>query len=119
MGNTINKICKIHGETEFAYRTDNRHRCKKCNTDAVIKRRKRIKLDAIEYKGGKCEKCGYNKCVGALEFHHSDPKEKDFHISQSGHSRSWERVKDELDKCVLLCSNCHKEIHEELHNTSS
>jgi 5-methylcytosine-specific restriction endonuclease McrA len=119
MENNIIKVCKIHGETEFAYRSDNRHRCKKCNTDAVIKRRKKIKIDAIRYKGGSCQKCGYDKCVSALEFHHLDPNEKDFNISKSGHSRSWERVKNELDKCVLLCSNCHKETHEELEKTSS
>jgi 5-methylcytosine-specific restriction endonuclease McrA len=119
MENNIIKICKIHGESEFSYRSDKRYRCKKCNSDAVIKRRKQIKLDAIQYKGGKCEKCGYDRCVGALEFHHLDPNKKDFNISKSGHSRSWKRVKDELDKCILLCSNCHKETHEELNKMSS
>ena len=66
---------------------------------------------AITYKGGKCQSCGYNKCLEALEFHHIDPKQKDFSISQYGHSRSWERVRKELDKCVILCANCHREIH--------
>ena len=119
MENNIIKICKIHGETEFTYRTDKRFRCKKCNTDAVIKRRKTVKIKAVEYKGGCCQKCGYDKCISALEFHHLDPNQKDFHISKSGHSRSWERVKNELDKCVLLCSNCHKETHEEIEKMSS
>lgn len=78
---------------------------------AVNKRRRKIKKMAIEYKGGKCQKCGYNKCNAALEFHHIDSNEKDFNISKKGHCRSWEKVKDELDKCILVCSNCHKEIH--------
>jgi predicted DNA-binding protein YlxM (UPF0122 family) len=78
---------------------------------AVNKRRRKIKEMAIAYKGGVCQECGYDKCNSALEFHHLDPNEKDFNISKNGHSRSWKRVKDELDKCILVCSNCHKEIH--------
>jgi DNA-binding CsgD family transcriptional regulator len=78
---------------------------------AVQKRRKKIKELAIEYKGGKCEKCGYNKYVGAMEFHHLDPNKKDFSLSQKGHCRSWKAVKKELDKCILVCANCHREIH--------
>jgi predicted DNA-binding protein YlxM (UPF0122 family) len=81
---------------------------------AVSKRRRKIKQMAVEYKGGKCVKCGYNKYIGALEFHHLDPTVKDFTISNSGHCRSWEKVKDELDKCILVCSNCHAEIHAEM-----
>ena len=67
------------------------------------------KLEAIEYKGGKCERCGYNKCIQALDFHHINPKEKDFTIS--GGTKSFESLKSELDKCILVCKNCHSEIH--------
>jgi len=74
--------------------------------------RKELKNKAVEYKGGCCEKCGYNKCNEALEFHHLDPNEKDFGIG--GRTRSWENVKKELDKCMMVCANCHREIHEEL-----
>lgn len=81
---------------------------------AVKKRRKTIRLKAIEYKGGKCSLCGYSRCFDALEFHHLDPLKKDFAISQYGHSRSWERVKSELDKCVMVCANCHRELHAQL-----
>jgi predicted DNA-binding protein YlxM (UPF0122 family) len=81
---------------------------------SVSKRRRKIKEMAVEYKGGKCVKCGYNKYIGALEFHHLDPTVKDFAISNSGHCRSWEKVKDELDKCILVCANCHAEIHAEM-----
>ena len=77
----------------------------------VSERRRKIKDMAIEYKGGKCEKCGYNKCNGALEFHHLNPEEKDFSISTSGTTKSFERIKKEIDKCILVCANCHREIH--------
>ena len=81
---------------------------------AVQKRRKKIKELAVEYKGGKCEKCGYNKCISALEFHHTNPEEKDFSLGDKGYCRAWESVKRELDKCIMVCANCHREIHEEL-----
>ncbi len=54
--------------------------------------------------------CGYNKCLSALEFHHIDPLKKDFNISQF-RTTSFESIKKELDKCDLLCANCHREIH--------
>lgn len=78
---------------------------------AVYKRRKKIRQLAVEYKGGQCEHCGYKTCIDALEFHHSDPSEKDFSISEKGYTRSWAKIKEELDKCVLLCANCHRELH--------
>lgn len=78
---------------------------------AVQKRRKKIREMAVKYKGGECELCGYCRCINVLEFHHKDPDKKDFGISASGHSRAWLRVKTELDKCVILCANCHREIH--------
>jgi hypothetical protein len=56
-------------------------------------------------------RCGYDRCLEALEFHHIASGEKDFGISARGHSRSWEKTRQELDKCILLCANCHREIH--------
>lgn len=76
---------------------------------AVAKRRRKIKLLSIEYKGGKCQICGYNKCPAALDLHHINGK-KDFGIGDKGYTRSWEIVKKELDKCILVCANCHREI---------
>lgn len=78
---------------------------------AVSKRRKKIKQMAVERKGGKCQLCGYSKYIGALEFHHIDPDTKEFGLGLDGMTRSWDRVKNETDKCVLVCSNCHREIH--------
>jgi endogenous inhibitor of DNA gyrase (YacG/DUF329 family) len=68
-----------------------------------------MKVKAVAYKGGKCTECGYNKCLGAMEFHHLDEKTKSFELSNC-HTRSWATVLKELDKCILLCSNCHKEV---------
>ena len=78
---------------------------------AVAKRRKKIKAMAVEYRGGRCMICGYSKCVEALDFHHIDPKTKSFGLGLGGLTRSWERVKNEADKCMLICANCHREVH--------
>lgn len=77
---------------------------------AVTKRRRKLKTLAVELKGGKCQICGYCKYVGALDFHHSQG-EKDFIMGDDGYTHSWAKIKKELDKCVLVCSNCHREIH--------
>ena len=77
---------------------------------AVAKRRRKIKILAIEYKGGKCQICGYFKFPGALDLHHLDPKTKKFALGDKGYTRSWKIIKLELDKCALLCANCHREV---------
>ena len=71
--------------------------------------RKRTKELLVEYKGGKCEFCGYDKCIEALEFHHIDETTKEFAIS--GSTKSLEKQKKEADKCYMLCANCHRELH--------
>lgn len=81
-------------------------------SDDVVRWRQRLKIKAIKYKGGCCIVCGYDRCVSALSFHHLDPKTKDFGIS--GKTMSWNRVQLELAKCVLLCHNCHAEVHSEV-----
>jgi 5-methylcytosine-specific restriction endonuclease McrA len=78
----------------------------------VIKRRRVLKAKAIEHKGGQCLICGYRKTNGALTFHHKNPKTKSFGLSARGVTRSWSKVQKELDKCVLLCANCHAEVHD-------
>ncbi len=74
------------------------------------------KLKAIEYKGGCCQNCGYSKYYGALEFHHVDPKEKELNWTKL-RLTSWANIQKELDKCVLLCANCHREVHDDLRKT--
>ena len=110
----IIKYCKKHGDTPHV-REGDRWRCKKCRVEAVQKRRQILKLKAIEYKGGKCCICGYNKCMDALDFHHLNENKKSFGVAEKGYTRSWEKVKEELDKCILVCTNCHREIHVGLH----
>ena len=103
------QVCFRPGYTEHSGAV--RVRCKKCNVESVVRRRKKLKAMALEYKGGRCAKCDYDRCSAALEFHHEDPDFKEFGICESGNTRSWDAVKEELDKCVLLCSNCHREAH--------
>lgn len=66
---------------------------------------------AVEYKGGKCVFCGYCRDIAALDFHHLDETQKDFGLSQKGLTRSWQKIQEELGKCILVCANCHREIH--------
>lgn len=77
----------------------------------VKKRRLKLRQMAVDYKGGKCMLCGYSRNIKALDFHHLDEKSKEFGLSDRGMTRSWEKVKKEADKCVLVCANCHREIH--------
>ena len=107
--------CNIHGITVFHNFSDGksrRWRCGKCASSAVTKRRREVKKMAVEYKGGCCSICGYGKSVWAIDFHHTDPTKKDFSIGKSGATRSWEKTKLELDKCIAVCRNCHAELHE-------
>lgn len=78
---------------------------------AVAKRRKTIRARALEFKGGKCEICGYARCQQALEFHHEREGQKSFGISEKGYTRAWELVEKEISSCALVCANCHREIH--------
>lgn len=103
--------CKKHGKSKFYFPTGRRPRCSKCSSDAVTRRRHGVKKKAVEYKGGKCVQCGYSKCLQAMDFHHLDPKVKEFAISVEGITRSWEKIRVELDKTILVCKNCHAEIH--------
>ncbi len=97
---------------EYEYSRKAGHTKEICNSCHVNRRRKKRKLDAIAYKGGKCVKCGYDEHPTVLEFHHLDPNQKDFTIS-GNHARKWDLVKEELDKCILLCANCHRLVHAE------
>jgi len=70
------------------------------------------KLKAIKYKGGKCEVCGYSKCTAALDFHHKNPLTKNgYGTGALKQHWTFERNKSEIDKCILVCVRCHREIH--------
>lgn len=102
--------CPTHGLTAFVPRVDGRFRCGRCRSEAVSKRRRSVKRILVEEAGGKCIVCGYSRCHRALEFHHLDPRTKEFDLGRTGVSRSLARCQAEACKCVLLCSNCHAEV---------
>lgn len=79
--------------------------------------RRAMKKEAVKRHGGKCEICGYNKCIDALSFHHLDPSVKNFGLAQDGVMHSWEEYLKETEKCILVCANCHAEIHYKEHNS--
>jgi len=81
--------------------------------ETLQKSRNLRKEEMVYVMGDKCQLCGYNKCIKALEFHHIDPKEKDFTFDKAK-SKSWEITNLELQKCILVCANCHREIHDDL-----
>jgi len=85
-----------------------RSECKDCFSKIQSEQQQKRKVKLIELKGGCCSICGYNKCNGALEFHHLDETKKEFGLSKI---MSWENTLLELDKCILVCSNCHRELH--------
>lgn len=85
-------------------------RCRDCRTLEHAARRRSIKKQAIEYLGGHCVKCGYAEDFPEVyDFHHVDPSTKDYDIFKS--VKAFEVIKPELDKCILLCANCHRKEH--------
>jgi hypothetical protein len=84
--------------------------CNDCQRKKNSGKWRERKQEFVDYKGSKCEICGYDKCLGALSFHHKDTSQKDpdWNLMKN---RLLEKVKNELDKCSLLCNNCHSELH--------
>jgi hypothetical protein len=79
---------------------------------AQKRRGRSAKLELMALRGNKCTICGYSRNHAALEFHHSDPVTKKFQLDQrSLANRSWEEIMEEMEKCILVCANCHAEIH--------
>ena len=108
-------VCK----KEFSPNNSNRRYCYDCSpiglspADRIRYLKRVIKNILIQEKGGKCEICGYNNCLGALDFHHTDSQEKEFTLSQVNLSESFsmEDLRKEANKCIILCANCHRELH--------
>jgi predicted HNH restriction endonuclease len=73
-------------------------------------RRKRLKEEAVKIAGEKCKVCGYNKCISALEFHHNQSN-KEGNVSTLLKNGSRQKLLKEAEKCILLCANCHRELH--------
>ncbi len=109
----VKYLC-LCGESEPSSFTHGRlSECCKCRSLRQNKLHNKYKEQAVEYKGGKCQKCGYDKCLASLDFHHIDSNEKDPEWKKM-RSRAFESIKHELDKCLLVCRNCHGEIHDEI-----
>jgi transposase len=102
--------CPQHGMTTFRRKSTGGYRCTKCRSEAVSRRRRKVKRLLVEEAGGGCRVCGYNRSVAALEFHHLAPAEKSFSLSHRGVARSLDKARSEARKCVLLCANCHAEV---------
>jgi DNA-binding CsgD family transcriptional regulator len=102
--------CRHHGRADFYVAPDATYHCKSCRAENVAKSRRNKKDDLVREAGGRCVLCGYDKCLGALHFHHVDPRTKSFGIAMRGHTRSFEKLLAEARKCVLLCANCHAEV---------
>ncbi len=104
-------LCRVCG-TRFEYVRAKRHRREVCRKCLDRQRRRRLKQRCVEYLGGKCMVCGYNKSAAAMHFHHREQSQKVFSIS-ARLRWAWETVKHELDKCDLICANCHAELHDQ------
>jgi transposase len=102
--------CPTHGMTDYWLEGRGYYRCLKCRWERVTRRRRSLKQILVAEAGGGCQVCGYDRCVGALHFHHLDPAEKRFTIAHRGVTRSLEGARHEAQKCALLCANCHAEV---------
>jgi transposase-like protein len=102
--------CTQHGMTIFVRRSAGGYRCAQCRAEAVTRRRRKIKQQLVSDAGGRCVVCGYDRYIGALEFHHLSPADKSFSLSHRGVTRSLEKARAEASKCALLCANCHAEV---------
>lgn len=102
--------CHRHGDVEFFMNNAGTWRCRKCGQEAVMRRRRKIKKILVDEAGGGCCICGYNAYMGALQFHHIDPKRKRFNLAGKGHTVALRIAREEAAKCVLLCANCHAEV---------
>lgn len=106
----VTLTCPHHGETEFSLEGRGYYRCKRCRSEAVTRRRQKVKRILAQEAGGQCFVCGYDRCIGALEFHHLHPAEKRLGLSYGGFAYAIATLREEAKKCVLLCANCHAEV---------
>jgi transposase len=109
---TVTMGCPRHGESEFCLTGQGSYRCKRCRSEAVSRRRRRVKETLVKEAGGRCRICGYSRNMRALHFHHVDPSSKRHEINAKGVAIALDKLRVEARKCVLLCSNCHAEVED-------
>lgn len=102
--------CRTHGMTAFILEGRGYYRCTRCRLERVAARRRKVKEILVREAGGRCVVCGYDRFMGALQFHHLDPAAKSFGIARNGHTRGIAEARVEAAKCVLVCANCHAEL---------
>lgn len=109
----VQKICKHHGSTEYVLEGRGSYRCKRCRSERVTIKRRNLRKQLVTIFGSKCinPDCNYSKYAGNLTFHHLDPSKKKFAISGKGLTRSFDKLYAEAKKCILICHNCHGEVH--------
>lgn len=110
----LERRCEHHGRTMFVLEGRGSYRCMRCRSQRVSAWRRRAKRRLVAEAGGKCRLCGYDRFLGALQFHHLDPQCKSFSLSARGCTRSLSELREEAAKCILLCGNCHAEVESGL-----
>lgn len=108
------KVCSACGNekpiSEFYKNGQYPHpECRKCFNKRSTEQQRKRKEQMVRLKGGKCSRCGYQGHIASFDFHHLDPKKKNFGIGNFK-NRSLSNLQDELAKCILLCANCHREL---------
>lgn len=114
----ITRKCTRHGLTAFVHepsKAGTGYRCRKCRVEAVTRKRQALKAKLVAHLGGACTACGYSECLDALHFHHIEGKDSD--ISALIGAYRAKKVWKEVDRCVLLCANCHAEHHYKVRRT--
>jgi transposase-like protein len=109
---TVTMRCRRHGETVFWLNGRGYYRCKRCRSDSVSRRRRKVKAILVGEAGGHCCICGYDRNMRALHFHHLEPSQKRHEINAKGVAIAIDKLRAEARKCVLLCSNCHAEVED-------
>lgn len=109
MGKRKCEYCGKHKNNAEFYK--GRKKCKSCCSKSSNEERLFRKITLVKMKGGKCQKCGYNKNLSALDFHHVKERGMERGLSLANTMLSWDKILQESEKCILVCKNCHSEIH--------
>ena len=115
------EICNKQFETiknghtrKYCYECSPSEKSGMTHNEIILHKRRIMKNKLVQLKGGCCQICGYKKSIWALQFHHLNPTEKDFQLFKS--CKDFNKLKQEAEKCILVCANCHAELHEKLFN---
>lgn len=111
LGDRKEYLCKDCGTTNpNDFLPKKKSVCARCRNKRVAKIESNKRIKWLDLKGNECIICGYNKYTGSLDFHHLDPS-----IKEHSSKRNWKKTEKGMENCILVCSNCHREIHAGLH----